>query len=129
MRVASNIDQPEVRQDQFEMLVNVISSIKDQNDLRDFLKCLITRSELAYLGQRLSIMKMLLQDFNYNQIKGEISTSTGTITHAKLCLDDGGEKIKKLILSCKHSPVKKKQYSKSSNDKWINPKMPGAIRL
>lgn len=130
MRIASNTHKPATRRNQFYMLVEIIYGMKNKKELSDFLECLLTSSELAYIGQRLDVIKMLAKNFNYIKIKNELNVSNSTIAHAQQCLDLGGDKLAKTILSCKFTPAQMESInsSESEGNGLISPSMPGAIR-
>lgn len=122
----------ELRNDQFEILIDILKSITKRNDLKKFLECFLSKSEIAYLGQRLDIMRMLAKDFSYQQIKDKINASANTISHAKDCLEIGGSDISNILTAYKYKkdpekiPEKKIEIKK---DNWIKPHYPGAINF
>ena len=95
MRIAANYNKELIRRNQLNMLVVTLRAINTEKDLILFMKSLITESEMAYIAQRLDIIRMLAKNFNYDHIKKEINVSSGTISHAQTCLDVGGDKFKK----------------------------------
>ena len=129
MRISSNIHKPVTRRNQFSMLVEIIYEMGNKKDLSNFLECLLTSSELSYIGQRLDVIKMLAKNFNYIKIKNELNVSNSTIAHAQQCLDLGGDKLIKTILSCKFTPAKENLTgsSFSRGNGLVSPRMPGTI--
>ncbi len=101
MKRIANINDEELRKEQFETLVDIINLIRTKEDLTLFLHSFLSESEQAYLGQRLNIMRMLAKNFNYLKIQELIGTSTGTITNAQKCLDSGGIKLMEIVLEYK----------------------------
>jgi uncharacterized protein YerC len=133
MRISASYGKEKIRMDQLNVLVKTLKEIKTEQDLKFFLETLISESEMVYIGQRLDIIRMLAKNFNYDHIKDEINVSSGTISHAQSCLDVGGDKFKKMVLTCKFKLDKKpiepsRVVSISRGNGFINPKMPGAIR-
>ena len=121
MKKISNYNDFELREEQFETLIDILDGCKTRSDLELFIQAFMTSSEKAYLGQRLNIIRMLAKGFSYLQIKEKISASNSTIRHASDCLERGGDVLKSIVLSYKFK--KRKEWDMSINI----PHMPGSI--
>ena len=102
MRKISNHANEKLRKEQFDVLVEIIISIKSRGDLKLFLESFLTASEQAYLSQRLNILRMLAKSFHFMEIKQKINASNGTISNANKLLIDGGDIFKKILLQYKY---------------------------
>jgi len=128
MRKVANIKNKPLREEQLHTLLDVILTIKKNDDLDLFLDCFLTDSEKAFLGQRLNIMRMLAKNFSYTQIKEKLSVSTVTISNAYKCLEKGGELLKSIVLEYKFKPkIKKPKYDDIMP--LVNAHYPGSPRL
>ena len=128
MRQVSNYKKDKLRKEQLFVLIEVLEKIKNSGDMKLFLKTFLTDSELAYLGQRLNIMRMLAKNFSYIQISEKLNVPANTISNAKKYMDEGGEELKKVILSYKYKPRKVIQ-KKKDDVKMTKSHYPGAIRF
>ncbi len=104
MRKISSFNNEELRDKQYNVLVDVVFGTKNRKDLWLFLESFLTQSERAYLGQRLNIIRMLSKDKSYQEVKEELSPSTTAISNAQKCIDKGKELIKMVALEYKHKP-------------------------
>ena len=80
---------------------DMIDSLKDRNEVRLFIKSLLTADEIATLMRRIEIAVLLSGKYTYNEIVKLLSVGNGKITNVHKCLlqDDSGYKIivKRLI--------------------------------
>ena len=102
MRNVANGKKAELRAEQFKVLVDIISGMKNRNDLELFLNNFLTASEMSYLEQRLDIMRMLAKGFSYNKIKEKLASSISAINNAQNRLTQGGEQFARIILAYKY---------------------------
>lgn len=132
MKQVSSMSKIKIRNEQFEVLVDIFCLIKNRSEMKKFLQIFLSESESAYLSQRLDIMRMLAKKFNYRQIKEILRVPSPTITHANSCLEAGGKKVKKIILSYKYKGDAKEEktnnvFVESFGNGLVSPHMPGAI--
>lgn len=80
---------------------DMIDSLKDRNEVRLFIKSLLTADEIATLMRRIEIAVLLSGKFTYNQIIELLGTGVAKISSVQKALnqDDSGYKIiiKRLI--------------------------------
>jgi len=130
MKKISNFGDKELRKEQFQVLLDVLASMKSKADLKLFVKSFLTESEAAYLSQRLNIMRMLAKNFTYQQIIEKLGVPSNTISKAKLCLDQGEEALKKIVLEYKYKSARPKSGRYIDDDpRFRAPRMPGAIKF
>jgi len=131
MRKVSCLRNKRLQNEQFEVLLDILNSISDRNDLDLFLRSVLSESEAAYLAQRLNIIRMLSKGLSYQQIADKIKVPSGTIAHAQKCFLNGGERMRSIITSYKFKGKEESQIQKvddnSDSSKLINPRMPGSI--
>jgi TrpR-related protein YerC/YecD len=106
MRNVSNIGDAKLVIDQVDVLVEIVASIKNKADAKNFLENFLTESELLYLAQRMNIQRMLAKDFSYSQIREKIKAQNATITKSKEILDKANEQYLDILLKYKY----KKKY-------------------
>ncbi len=118
-----------LRHDQLSLLSCVLSKLEGEKEIAEFLRSLLAPSELAYISQRLHIMKLLLAQDTYHQIQHEVGTTPGTISVTKLLLKEVSDKNKLIIANQKMEdgkPTDTKYFEEREN--WIKPHYPGAIK-
>lgn len=132
MKQVSNMSKSKIREQQFEVMIDIFCLMKDRAEMKKFLQTFLSQSESAYLAQRLDIMRMLAKKFNYRQIKEILRVPSPTITHANSCLGAGGKRINKILLSYKFKDDVKEEktnnvFVESFGNGLVSPHMPGAI--
>lgn len=68
------------RNDSTDQLFRAILSLKDLDECCRFFGDLLTVQELSAFAQRLQVARMLSEGKTYEAIRGEIATSSSTIT-------------------------------------------------
>ena len=129
MRYIGKHKNAPLRQKQVEILCDIMSKLKNADEIEQFLDVLLSRSELAYISQRIHIIQLLLQEQSYQEIKYEVGTTDGTISISKQHLNNFDQNFWELILSGK---PKKKKVLPAKNDtdrRWVEPHYPGAIKI
>lgn len=130
MRQITNYHDKKLRDDQFGVLLDVLWQAKNKEDFKLILEIFITESEVAYLGQRLNIMRMLIKNFTYQQIQEKLDVPSSTISSAKIRLDLGDERLKSILSSYKYKPRKEHNLQpKDSGNGLVKSRVPGAIRF
>ena len=96
---------------------DMIDSLRDRNEVRLFIKSLLTADEIATLMRRIEIAVLLSGKYTYNEIVKVLGVGNGKITNVQKCLlqDDSGYKIivKRLIENRKK---RLKRIKKSEKD-------------
>ena len=97
---------------------DMIDSLKDRNEVRLFIKSLLTADEIANLMRRIEIAVLLEGGYNYRQINKILGTGSDKISRVQKALDqdDSGYKIivKRLIENRKIRLKKIKKIKKDA---------------
>jgi len=80
MRKVGDFRNEKLSEEQYWILVDFIACANDMVEAESLVKLLFTESEIAAIGQRLAILRMIAKDFTYSQIEEKLKTSTNTIT-------------------------------------------------
>ena len=72
-----------------DVLFNIISSIDNKEDCRNFFEDLCTIKELKDMAQRFETAVLLSRGQNYQKISEELGTSAATISRVSRCLNYG----------------------------------------
>jgi len=95
---------------------DIIDSLQDRNEVRFFLKSLLTADEIASLMRRIEIAVLLTAGYNYDKIRKILGVGNSKITsvHKASQQDDSGYKIivKRLIENRKRRLRRIKKESK-----------------
>ncbi|MEK7664894.1 MAG: YerC/YecD family TrpR-related protein [Patescibacteria group bacterium] len=99
---------------------DMIDSLKDRNEVRLFIKSLMTADEIATLMRRIEIAVLLSGKYTYNEITKLLGAGNGKITNVQknLLQDDSGYKIivKRLIENRKERLKRIKNEEKRASD-------------
>jgi TrpR-related protein YerC/YecD len=97
---------------------DTIDSLRDRNEVRAFIKSLLTADEIAGLMRRIEIAVLLSANFNYDKIIKMLGVGSNKITnvHKALQQDDNGYEIiiKRLIENRKKRLIKNKKQIKDA---------------
>ena len=97
---------------------DMIDSLKDRDEVRLFIKSLLTADEIATLMRRIEIAVLLSGKYTYNEISKLLGAGNGKITNVQknLLQDDSGYKIivKRLIENRKKRLKKIKKAEKEA---------------
>ena len=72
-----------------ELLVKALLTLKNEDEAYRFLDDLCTIAEIKALSQRMHVAKLLDKDTTYSVIARESGASTATISRVKRCLNYG----------------------------------------
>lgn len=70
---------------------SVITLLEDKDQVKDFLKDLLTHTEMKMLAKRIQIAKMLLEGYDYRSIRNYVKVTDPTIARISNILETGGE--------------------------------------
>lgn len=103
-----------------DALYTASSVLKTKDDMKKFLRDLLTESERIMIGRRIIIAHKLLQDEGYDQISSELKAGKDTITKVHQWLQDevrgyekAIEKFQKILDQREEKKVKANQYHNS----------------
>jgi TrpR-related protein YerC/YecD len=87
-------------------------SLKNKTEMKNFIKDILTLSEIVMISRRLQIAKMLVMDKTYTEIKTKLKVGNATITSVDRWLNSGFGGYKKAIRKIKDN----KQLNKVPDD-------------
>ena len=90
-----------LRNEQMDILVQGILSLKTPDDCYAFLEDLCTATELKSMEQRFTVARMLLDGKQYSEIVSKTGASTATISRVNLALMYGADGYQKVIKKIK----------------------------
>lgn len=88
---------PNWKDDNTDLLVKALLSLKNQDDAYRLLDDLCTISEIKAMAQRIQVAHQLSQDITYNTIASNTGASTATISRVKRCLNYGADGYKRVL--------------------------------
>ncbi len=74
-----------------DMLVRALLSLKTEDECYAFLEDILTISELKSIAQRLMVARMLDQGKTYDEVEKATGASSATISRVKRCLGFGAD--------------------------------------
>lgn len=80
---------PVWKDEQTDLLVKALLSLKTEDDVYRLLDDLCTISEIKAMAQRLQVAQLLKTNITYNTIAKDTGASTATISRVKRCLNYG----------------------------------------
>jgi len=83
--------RPKVEREIKDMLAQVVSDLKSQNNTRIFLRDFLTPAEELVLAKRLAILLYLEKGKSYEEIKQDLRVSSATIASVQSMLEQGSE--------------------------------------
>ena len=86
-----------LRNEQMDVLVDGILSLKTPDECYAFLEDLCTVSELKSMEQRFTVARMLIDGMQYSEIVGKTGASTATISRVNRALMYGADGYSKVI--------------------------------
>jgi TrpR-related protein YerC/YecD len=95
-----------LRNEQMDILVRGILSLKTPDDCYAFLEDLCTVTELKSMEQRFTVARMLLEGKQYSEIVGKTGASTATISRVNRALMYGADGYQKVIRKIKEDQEK-----------------------
>ncbi|MBQ6172557.1 MAG: TrpR-like protein, YerC/YecD [Clostridia bacterium] len=90
-----------LRNEQMDILVQGILSLKTPDDCYAFLEDLCTATELKSMEQRFTVARMLLDGKQYSEIVSKTGASTATISRVNRALMYGADGYQKVIKKIK----------------------------
>jgi len=78
-------------------LYEIISSLKNIEDVQTFFKDILTSSELRMIRRRWYIGRLLMQGLNVREVARQAQVSTQTVMRIKKILMEGGGGLKKAL--------------------------------
>lgn len=75
----------------------VITLLESKDQVKDFLKDLLTHTEMKMLAKRIQIAKMLLEGYDYRSIRNYVKVTDPTIARISNILEIAGDGLKTAI--------------------------------
>ena len=88
MKIKPRRFKKEDRINYLDTLYTAVSSLKDKEEIKKFLRDVLTESERIMIGRRILIAKMLLENKTYNEIINEMHVGMDTIMRVHRWLED-----------------------------------------
>jgi TrpR-related protein YerC/YecD len=113
-----------------DTLYTAVASLKSREEVKNFLRDLLTESERIMLGRRILIAKNLLENKTYDQIVEELHVGLDTITRVHKWLEDefdGYERVLRNLEKEFESRFKRKSgesYAEPFSFSWLRKKYP-----
>lgn len=98
-----------------DSLYTAISALKSREEIKNFLKDLLTESERIMIGRRILIAQMLLEGKSYGQIIGELHVGADTIIRVHRQLEDESVGYEKALAGLEKELNSRKNMIKRSN--------------
>lgn len=76
---------------------SLITLLEDKDQVKSFLKDLLTHTEMKMFAKRIQIAKMLLEGYSYQDIKGYVKVTDATISKISNILAVDGEGLRVAI--------------------------------
>ena len=76
---------------------NLITLLENKDQVKDFLKDLLTHTEMKMFAKRIQIAKMLIERYNYRAIRNYVKVTDSTIARMNNTLEVGGDGLKTAI--------------------------------
>ncbi|MDD3269999.1 MAG: YerC/YecD family TrpR-related protein [Syntrophomonadaceae bacterium] len=80
-----------------DLLVRSLLTLRDEDDVYRLLEDLCTISEIKAMAQRIQVASLLSQNITYNNIAHDTGASTATISRVKRCLNYGADGYKRIL--------------------------------
>jgi TrpR-related protein YerC/YecD len=111
-----------------DTLYTALSSLKSREEIKGFLKDLLTESEKIMLGRRILIAQMLLQDAGYDEIIKQLHVGADTIMRIHRWLEDERDGYEKAVLNLEKEfnkrISKKESQAEPCSFTWLRKKYP-----
>lgn len=89
--------QSRIQNDQMDLLMQAILSLKDEEEAYRFFEDICTIAELKSLAQRLEVASMLRQKVTYMEIAQVTGASTATISRVNRALSYGADGYNRIL--------------------------------
>ncbi len=73
---------------------SLITLLENKDQVKSFLKDLLTHTEMKMFAKRIQIAKMLLEGYRYNDIRNYVKVTDSTIARISNMLETGGDGLK-----------------------------------
>src|SRR3989344_5874682 len=119
MKVKPHTLKKEEKIKYLDALYTATSVLKTRDDMKKFLRDLLTESERIMIGRRIVIAHKLLQDEGYDQIATDLKTGKDTITKVHRWLQDETRGYEKAIEKFQKI-LEKREEKRSKSSHYYN---------
>lgn len=95
-------------------LYEILGSLKDVEEIKKFIKDILTRSELRMLKRRWHIASLLSKGFDIRTVASKSKTSTQTVSKIKRILEEGQGGLLRALQRAEEEEIKQKKIYKRS---------------
>jgi len=107
---------------------SMVALLKDREEVKNFLKDLLTLSEVVMLSRRIQIAKMLLEENTQEEIRKKLKVGFSTINQVERWVNNGFGGYKKIIKKYQKEYPNKTEFEKYGHTpfskEWIRKKFP-----
>ena len=112
-----------------DALYTTVATLKSRDEVKLFLRDLLTESERIMVGRRILIAQKLLADKSYDEIAGEMRVGMDTITRVHRWLEDEASGYEKAITALNKEMGNRLKFKKESapvpySFSWLKKKYP-----
>lgn len=91
------VQPPELMGVYIDNFWNAITLLETKTETKEFLRNILSHTEIKMVAKRLQIAKMLIEDYDYQTIKNEVKVTSNTIARISNELNTNGSGLKKII--------------------------------
>ena len=103
-----------------DTLYTTVSTLKSREEVKNFLRDLLTESERVMVGRRILIAQMLLKEKPYDEIIRELKVGKDTIMRVHRWLEDETEGYEKAVKELE-KVLNDRQKKLEKNRKYVDP--------
>jgi len=107
---------------------SMVALLKDRNEVKNFLKDLLTLSEIVMISRRIQIARMLLEGYKYQEIRKKLRIGLATISQVEKWLNNGFGGYRETIKKYKKKYPNKDDFEKygfpTFSHEWVRKKYP-----
>ena len=112
---------------------SMMALLKDREEVKSFLKDLLTLSEVVMISRRIQVAKMLLEGYTHEEIKKKLKIGFATISYVERWLNNGAGGYKKIIEKYNKKYPNKSDFEKYGypyfSKEWVRKKYPAHYLL
>ncbi|MBI2607513.1 MAG: helix-turn-helix domain-containing protein [Candidatus Doudnabacteria bacterium] len=109
----TKISRKKLSEDKMGLLIDQLwrgfASLKDKDEVHEFLHDLLSRTEIQMLAKRLEVVRLLNEGWKYEEIKNRLNISEATISKINNWKEAFGQGYQKVIERLKRESEKRKR--------------------
>jgi TrpR-related protein YerC/YecD len=107
--------EPNLESELRNQLWKAITLLEDKTEVKEFLRDLLTRTEITMLSKRLEVIKRLKEGYTYSEISKQLNVSESTITKLHNWFEAFGEGYRKVIERLQENEIRIARRSVPNN--------------